>query len=94
MTHSPFRNVPLSDYRTHCARLTGWVQHMGGRLWLTRHGKFVAAVVPVHDCERLEEWERRSLAEERARMEAAYQKWKRVKAVTGRSGEIEGEWEA
>ena len=51
MPDAPYRSVPLSQYRKHCAHLTGWVQHMGGRLWLTKHGKFVAAVVPVFHCE-------------------------------------------
>lgn len=82
MNISEYRITSLSEFRTHTAQMTGWVQHMGGRLWLTRHGKFVAALVPVYQCQRLEEWERRSLAEERARMELRYQKWKRVKAVT------------
>lgn len=82
MNISEYRITSLSEFRTNTARMTGWVQHMGGRLWLTRHGKFVAALVPVFQCQRLEEWERRSLAEERARMELRYQKWKRVKAVT------------
>ncbi|MGY3438934.1 MULTISPECIES: hypothetical protein [unclassified Marinovum] len=82
MTLAPYRISPLSDYRKHCSQLTGWVEHMGGRLWLTKHGRFVAAVVPFFHCERLEEWERRSLAEERRRLEDNYEKWKRVKAIT------------
>lgn len=82
MTMAEYRITSLSEFRANTAQMTGWVQHMGGRLWLTRHGKFVAALVPVFQCQRLEEWERRSLAVERARMELRYQKWKRVKAVT------------
>ena len=84
MPQSPHRITSLTEYRADCAALTGWVQHMGGRLWLTKHGKFVAAVVPVFQCERLEEWERLSLADTRRRMEEDYRRWKRVKAVSGK----------
>lgn len=77
---SPYRIVPLSEFRRHASREVAWVRHMGGRVWLTYHGRQVAAVVPVNQCELLETWESRSLDEERRRMEELYQRWKAIKA--------------
>ena len=80
MTVAPYRIVPLTDFRRDCAKEVDWVRHMGGRVWLTRHGKIVAAVVPNFQCEMLERFERHSLAEERARIERNYARFKAAKA--------------
>ena len=77
---SPYRLLPLTEFRRDCATQVNWVRHMGGRLWLTRHGKVVAAVVPNHQCEMLERFERNSLEEERARIERDYARFKAAKA--------------
>ena len=74
------RIASLTVFRRNATTLTEWVRHSGGRVWITKHGRSVAAVVPMYQCERLEEWEMRSLAAERRRMELAYAKWKAVKA--------------
>ncbi|MDF1803212.1 hypothetical protein [Thalassovita sp.] len=77
---SPYRIASLSEFRRNTAQHAGWVQHAGGRLWLTRHGRTVAALVPMHQCQMLETWESRSLEEERRRYERSYSRWKAIKA--------------
>ncbi|WP_116599153.1 type II toxin-antitoxin system Phd/YefM family antitoxin [Primorskyibacter marinus] len=82
-----YRITPLSSFRRDSGRLTEWVRHSGGRIWLTKHGKAVAAVIPMFQCERLETWENVSLAEKRRQMEEGYARWKAVKALSGDTAE-------
>jgi prevent-host-death family protein len=77
---SPHRIVPVTEFRRHATRWTEWVRHEGGRVWITKHGRTVCAVVPLDQLELLETWENRSLEAERARLELAYARWKAVKA--------------
>ncbi|KNG95197.1 type II toxin-antitoxin system Phd/YefM family antitoxin [Pseudaestuariivita atlantica] len=90
MTLAPYQIVPLTDFRRDCSRWTGWVRSEGGRVWISRHGRCEAALVPMFQCERLEKFERRSLADERARIEACYARWKR--AMTDEDGFTPFEW--
>jgi len=86
---SEYRILSLTDFRRNATRETEWVRHMGGRLWITKHGRQVCAVVPMHQCELIERWEGRSLAEERRRLEALYRRWKAIKAGDYESADME-----
>ncbi|WP_319824363.1 type II toxin-antitoxin system Phd/YefM family antitoxin [Thalassovita sp.] len=77
---TPHRIISLTEFRQAAGDGMNWVQHQGNRLWITRHGRAAAALVPMNQCELLETWETRSLKEERHRMERMYARWKRVKA--------------
>lgn len=79
---TPYRITSLTEFRQSCGDGMHWVHGMGNRLWITRYGRAVAALVPMHQCELLETWETRSLREERTRMEDNYRRWKRVKGAT------------
>lgn len=83
---TPYRITTLTEFRQSSAEGLRWVEGMGNRLWITRYGRAVAALVPMHQCEQLEIWEMRSLREERARLEALYTRWKRVKGAGGEPG--------
>ncbi len=75
----------LSEFRADTAGSVDWVRSMGGRIWLTRHGRGVAAVVPMFQCEMLETWEGATFNEERARMERDYARWKAIKTIEART---------
>ncbi|MDP7150718.1 MAG: hypothetical protein QGI08_04925 [Paracoccaceae bacterium] len=79
MSMSEYRIVSLTEFRRDATRQTEWVRHQGGRVWISKHGKLVCAVVPMFQCQQLEDFEGRSLAEERRRLERLYQRWKAVK---------------
>ena len=85
---SEYRILSLTDFRRDATRQTEWVRHQGGRVWISKHGKLVCAVVPMFQCELLEKWESRSLAEERRRLELLYRRWKAVKAGDEGSAEM------
>lgn len=76
---TPYRITSLTAFRQSTAEGMHWVHGQGNRLWITRYGRAVAALVPMHQCEQLEIWETRSLREERARLEDQYRRWKRLK---------------
>ncbi len=76
------RTCSITQLRKDAAGLTDWVRHTGGHLWIAKHGRLIAGIVPMGDCEKLETWRNRSLAEERRRMEESYARWKRVKALS------------
>ena len=76
---APYQIVSFTEFRREATRLTAWVEHMGGRVWITKHGRAVCAVVPMNQCERLEKWEGSTLAQERERLELLYARWKAVK---------------
>ena len=76
---SEYRILSLTEFRRDATRQTEWVRHQGGRVWISKHGKLVCAVVPMHQCQMLEDFEGRSLAEERRRLERLYKRWKAVK---------------
>ncbi|WP_323785162.1 hypothetical protein [Thalassovita sp.] len=77
---APYRIIPVTEFRRDATRLSGWVQHRGGRIWITKHGAASCAVVPMEQCELLEKWEGRSLADERRRLDRLYAQWKAIKA--------------
>lgn len=81
-TASPHRILSLTEFRAEASHWCRWVAHEEGRIWITRHGRVAAALVPVAQCRMLERFELRSLDQERARMEAMYARWRRVKCAT------------
>lgn len=48
-------SLPVSDARARIAEVVGAAQHAGTRTVLTKHGRPVAAVVPIADLDRLRE---------------------------------------
>jgi hypothetical protein len=73
-----YRILSVSEFGRTMVDNIGWVRHMGGRLWLTNHGRNVASVVPVYQCEMLERWDGLKLDEERRRIEAGYRRMERM----------------
>lgn len=86
---APVKTVPLVQLRRKASALINWVEFEQGRVWVTRHGKVAAVLVPLQQCEQLERFELRSLEEERLRMQIAYRRWRR--AVSAGDGDEESE---
>ena len=94
MEETSHQIVSLPTFRKDCSKWVGWCRHTGGRVWVSRHGRLDAALVPMDQCERLERFESRSLAEERRRMEMAYSRWKRALADGGEADLAPFDWDA
>lgn len=77
------RFVSLTDLRLNKDNMLGRVAHNGDRLWITRNGRMICAVVSVKQAELIEEFELRSLEEVKRRQMADLERWKRVKARMG-----------
>ena len=91
---APYRIVPVTEFRRDATKLPGWVEYQEGRVWITKHGKATCAVVPMRQCELLERWEGRSLAEERERLARLYKRWKAIKAREPGTGlHLPWDWE-
>ena len=86
---SEYRIISLTEFRRDATRQTEWVRHQGGRVWISKHGRLVCAVVPMDQCQLLEDFEGRSLAEERRRLERLYRRWKAVKNGDESSADME-----
>ena len=50
----PEQDIPTNEARERLAELLGRVHHAKARIRITRHGKAVAALVPIEDLVRLE----------------------------------------
>ena len=69
----------LSEFRKSAASLTDWVAGDGRRIWITKHGKVVCAVVSLDRLETLEKLEWQPRAEDRLRYSELYTAWKMAK---------------
>ncbi len=77
--------IPLSDFRTHIAKLLPRVVHVPERLVLTKHGRPYAAVVSIRDLDMIERFDarsgaqvRRELSDVAQRFEAAQEEGRQV----------------
>ncbi|MBV2358496.1 hypothetical protein KUH32_01800 [Thalassococcus sp. CAU 1522] len=82
---SEFRAVPLTRFREQTAKHVDWVDRWGGHLWLSRHGRFVAGVVPFYQLELLAALEGRDETEARRRLEEEYTRFRAAKSVQARA---------
>lgn len=73
LTYSRFREAP--------GKYLAFVEKTGGHLWLHRHGRFRAAVIPSHHLTLLETLIGTDLREERGAMERKWEKLRRAKAA-------------
>jgi|GEM_PF-5049258 len=73
------RIMSLSEFRANATQTTDWVRREGGRVWITKHGKSVCALVPLEQCEEIEKMEGRPRSEDRTRLETLYRHWKSAK---------------
>ena len=69
----------LSEFRNYAASLTDWVAQDRRRIWITKHGKVVCAVVALDRLETLEKLEWQPRGEDRARYAELYTAWKMAK---------------
>ncbi|MGH1453501.1 MAG: hypothetical protein ACRBBV_10050 [Paracoccaceae bacterium] len=81
------RFVSLTDLRLNKDNMLGHVSQNDERLWITRNGRMICAVVSVRQAELIEEFESRSMEEFKRRQMQDLERWKRVKA---RMGDWEG----
>ncbi|WP_425099369.1 hypothetical protein [Tropicibacter sp. S64] len=76
-----FRKMPVSRFREEAGKSMQYVEKFGGHLWLTRHGKFVGAVIPFYQLRVLESILDEDMTNHAMKMERDYHRWRRAKAV-------------
>ena len=76
-----FRRLPVSRFREEAGKHMDWVETAGGHLWLTRHGKHTAAVIPFYQMKVLEEVLGQSEASKAQALEAEYARFRAAKAI-------------
>jgi antitoxin (DNA-binding transcriptional repressor) of toxin-antitoxin stability system len=81
-----FRAMSLSQLRETASKEVRWVVDMGGHVWLSKHGKWVAGVVPFHDVQALEKLRGRDIEEHARDREREYVRMKAALAVESWQG--------
>ena len=75
-----FKLIPLTEFRAHAARDIRWVRNMHRHIWITKHGKIHAGVIPVQHLrmlERLLGWDNQTYMRD---AESKYKRWRAAKA--------------
>ena len=75
------RAVTLTKFRENPGKFLTWVEDEGGHVWLTRHGKHVAAVIPFHEMKVLEALLGQSETARVEQIEKEYRRFRSAKAV-------------
>lgn len=86
-----FRTRSLTEFRAHLCDEIRWVERHGAHLWLTRHGRKRAAVIPSHHMQVLEAALGKPLAETRLTMEEEWRRLQRAEAARQQLMQ-EGKW--
>lgn len=76
-----YRRISISRFREKAGKDLKWVEQIGGHLWLTRHGKHVAAVIPFYQLKMLEELLGQVESQKAQRLEQEYSRWRAAKSV-------------
>ena len=76
-----FQVINLQDFRESLAAQVRWVEGRGAHVWITKHGKHVAAVIPIQHLRMLEALLSGTLDDKRAKLEREYTAWKRAVAL-------------
>lgn len=79
--HVAYRILPLSRFREEAGKSLTWVTREGGQIWLTRHGKAVAALIPLYQLEMLEAVLGLSEAERQERVAMEQVRFRAAKAI-------------
>ena len=79
--HVAYRVLPLSRFREEAGKSLTWVTREGGQIWLTRHGKAVAALIPLYQLEMLEAVLGLSEAERQERVAMEQVRFRAAKAI-------------
>ncbi len=81
MIGQEFRRLPVSRFREEAGIWMDWVAHEGGHIWLTRHGKHMAAVIPFYQLKMLEALLGRTESDKAVRLEQEYSRFRAAKTV-------------
>jgi len=76
-----YRRVPVSQFREGAGMWMEWVAQEGGHVWLTRHGREVAAVIPFYQLKMLEELMGTTETRVAERLERDYTRFRAAKTV-------------
>ncbi len=76
-----YQRIAISQFREEAGKRLKWVEEKGGHLWLTRHGKHVAAVIPFYQLKILEELLGGVETQKAQRLEREYSRWRSAKSV-------------
>ncbi|PIE11841.1 MAG: hypothetical protein CSA72_01605 [Rhodobacterales bacterium] len=86
-----FRTRSVTEFRTQISEEIRWIDRHGAHLWLTRHGRKIAAVVPPHHMAVLEAALGKPLDQHRLTMEERLRQLERA-AAARRTLEETGRW--
>lgn len=86
-----FRVKTLTEFRTDFCKEVHWVERHGAHLWLTRHGRKIAAVIPKHHMQVLEAALGKPLNEHRMTMDEHWRELQRAEAAR-KQLMAEGKW--
>ncbi len=77
------RAMSLTEFRADASAQVAWVAQMGGQVWIRKHGKVVAGVVPFYQIRMLEALTHGTADPEARRrtIEREYAAWKRAVAL-------------
>ncbi len=80
---SLLRPMSLTEFRADASAQVAWVAHMGGHVWIRKHGKVVAGVVPFYQLRMLDALDYGTTDPEvkRRMLEREYAAWKRAVAL-------------
>ncbi len=82
-----FHVMTVQNFRENLSEQVRWVENMGAHVWISKHGKHVAAVIPIHHLRMLEALLGGTLDGKRAKLEDEYRAWKRAVALTSMTSE-------
>lgn len=80
--------ISISQFRENPGLFLKWVEKRGGHVWLTRHGRHVAALIPFYQLQALEVLLDQNNGSKALQLEREY---KRFRAAKGRLAEAEVE---
>ncbi|WP_299938284.1 hypothetical protein [uncultured Pelagimonas sp.] len=76
-----YQRIAISQFREEAGKRLKWVEEQGGHLWLTRHGKHVAAVIPFYQLKMLEALLGKVETQKANELEREYSRWRAAKSV-------------
>lgn len=74
-----YRVMTLTEFRADASRQLAWVEWMGGHVWITKHKKAIAAVIPFYQLKPLEELMTWQIPSWKKRQEQSLEDWLRAK---------------
>ncbi len=76
---APLRKLSLTDFRIHASKNVNWVIENNAHIWLLKHGRPAAGVVPAHHMRALDRMMGKPMDQHESEMERILQDWRFAK---------------